>query len=1374
MNSSSSGPDSSNNNHDAAAAAQPARDDSMMMWLPTDVVFQDDDHALGRRRRGQQQQQQQQHNGDDDDDDDKSSFSSMPSSEELLHEEEEGGGGVGCMGGVKGVYASIERKQQRNNKKQHNDEAADPDRRRQHLPRTDTRAGFWQQTNALLRKNLTFQFRNWGTNLALVITPIAFLALLVVLQLVVNRQLSTPSNRCGCECLRCCAYEKVYDNVTNSATFQRVCRDSSDDPEEGRLCSPYAECELYNETNCGLQYSTSDQSIFCAIERPLAWPPLLQLPKDGNRAPDPPPGSEDVGPDGEITGVSPLLWPTNATPMMFTGSDRAAAEYLADGLLARSETLEEALNRLIVAALTAQAVFPQSAESNDMLSRFVTPTDATTTNNATTTPTTPEQEVEEFQRKQADQDRRQRLLQNVLASAQSGGGVGEFLSSAMFGGDPTSQSPPTPEQVQAMRDISRAFQNMNLRYATAAPASYSLYLEPAFMPSADVGAVNVLGSNSGGTGGFSGGDDPNEAVVGAAANSRSSAALEDEITAMLEPRPLWYAFIDCGSISEAAAGAMQTASEALRDNLGIELRCTSAPPVWLTQPEDIDEAIYCAWRSSTCEGVYAPPPNVRDGIPQYGNAQFDFGFSSLEPQAASAVRTAVIGGKSQRFDVSLWFNSSQLASSTRPDGGPGAVPKLDRVNAPINLASNAALRAMWPTSLSDYKPSANLRGLKDTPKPSSELLIEFSTLIGPVFYLWLLNLMLPVNVYALVYEKGSHLRIMMKMGGLSDMTYYFVTYWYMWLIYAVYSLLFVIAGAFIFQLPYFKNNDIGLQIVFYLVYGHVITALSFFFACFFSNARTSLVMMLLFVFISGLVANVAIQEIVVSSVKGMWAVQIFPPFALYRGLWEFGQYGLLAPQVGGVGMTWASLTSDEGNGMLMVLYIMIVDWFVLLIASYYLDQVTDSGTGVRKHWLWFLRGCCARRRERQLRREEMEMEEVEMTANATTTTTTAAAAAASAGRPSVVDVSSSSEDEQQCDAEDVVGEASRVEHLLRQHASSSESAAASAAAPAVMISHLRKQYPRKLAVHDLSMAIGRTECFGLLGPNGAGKSTTLGVLTGLSEPTSGEAHICGLKLGGTTMDEVYGKVGVCPQHDLLWGQLTAREHLLFYGRLKNLSGATLRAEVRRGLDGVALLSVADVPCGKFSGGMRRRLSVAIALIGSPSVVFLDEPTTGMDPVSRRYVWDIILKYKRNACVVLTTHSMEEADVLGDRIGIIVGGRLRCIGEPRALASRFAGYYVVAVTAEDDGDAGRTTRALHDRWLARMNRAFGGEVRAAYALGTSMRFEVPNSGATLAQLFDVMEANRDDWGLVDWGVSSATLDDVFVQVSVSAGAGVEEK
>ena len=153
---------------------------------------------------------------------------------------------------------------------------------------------------------------------------------------------------------------------------------------------------------------------------------------------------------------------------------------------------------------------------------------------------------------------------------------------------------------------------------------------------------------------------------------------------------------------------------------------------------------------------------------------------------------------------------------------------------------------------------------------------------------------------------------------------------------------------------------------------------------------------------------------------------------------------------------------------------------------------------------------------------------------------------------------------------------------------------------------------------------------------------------------------------------IYADMGVCPQHDLLWPALSAREHLRFYGRLKGLSGKSLKEAIKHMLEKVNLSGFAKRRAGGFSGGMKRRLSMANALMGDPSVVYMDEPSTGLDPASKHGLWDVISSAKKNGkrSMVLTTHSMEEADVLCDRLCIMADGEVQCIGLTHELKRRF--------------------------------------------------------------------------------------------------------
>lgn len=203
----------------------------------------------------------------------------------------------------------------------------------------------------------------------------------------------------------------------------------------------------------------------------------------------------------------------------------------------------------------------------------------------------------------------------------------------------------------------------------------------------------------------------------------------------------------------------------------------------------------------------------------------------------------------------------------------------------------------------------------------------------------------------------------------------------------------------------------------------------------------------------------------------------------------------------------------------------------------------------------------------------------------------------------------------------------------------------------VHIHGLRKQFGEKTAVSGLNLSMHHGQITALLGHNGAGKTTTIAMLTGLVPPTSGYATVAGYDIR-TDLASLRENVGVCLQQDCLFPQLTVMEHVIFFSKIKGLYDKKSKEECNKAvltaIDDVALSEKRQSFAKDLSGGMKRKLSVAIAFCGDPKVVFLDEPTSGMDPFARRFTWNVIRKYRENRVIVLTTHFMDEADLLGDR------------------------------------------------------------------------------------------------------------------------------
>jgi ABC-type multidrug transport system ATPase subunit len=190
------------------------------------------------------------------------------------------------------------------------------------------------------------------------------------------------------------------------------------------------------------------------------------------------------------------------------------------------------------------------------------------------------------------------------------------------------------------------------------------------------------------------------------------------------------------------------------------------------------------------------------------------------------------------------------------------------------------------------------------------------------------------------------------------------------------------------------------------------------------------------------------------------------------------------------------------------------------------------------------------------------------------------------------------------------------------------------------------------------------------------------MLTGLYKPESGNAWVAGYDLKNN-LELVQLQIGVCPQFDILWQDLTVEEHLLFYARMKGATPNVEKAVAAKAMKEVYLTKFANFRVKQLSGGMKRRLSVAISLVGDPKIVYLDEPTTGLDPENRRQLWDILAEAKGKRAIILTTHSMEEADVLCSRIAVMTKGVLRCIGQQVRLKTLYGGGYHLFVNCYKD-------------------------------------------------------------------------------------------
>jgi len=310
-----------------------------------------------------------------------------------------------------------------------------------------------------------------------------------------------------------------------------------------------------------------------------------------------------------------------------------------------------------------------------------------------------------------------------------------------------------------------------------------------------------------------------------------------------------------------------------------------------------------------------------------------------------------------------------------------------------------------------------------------------------------------------------------------------------------------------------------------------------------------------------------------------------------------------------------------------------------------------------------------------------------------------------------------------------------------------------------------------------------------LGVNGAGKTTTLACLTGERSATYGDAFVNGHSIAN--QPAVRRFIGYCPQFDALFNLLTGREHLNFYGRVKGLKGDELDKQVNMLLDVLSLTKYADRRAGTYSGGNKRKLSVAMAMIGNPPIVFLDEPSTGMDPMARRSMWEFIRATMSGRCVVLTTHSMEECEALCHRLCIMTAGQLQCLGTPQHLKSKFGhGFQLDMTLAERDGNGSTDITTLRMTVEDALKASFkrfdinlieGNERKLVYemvlkeesARDSDIAGNAGDGGLSLSKVFRTMEDHKKELPIESYALSQTTLEQIFIKMAKRGSEEVSE-
>jgi len=302
---------------------------------------------------------------------------------------------------------------------------------------------------------------------------------------------------------------------------------------------------------------------------------------------------------------------------------------------------------------------------------------------------------------------------------------------------------------------------------------------------------------------------------------------------------------------------------------------------------------------------------------------------------------------------------------------------------------------------------------------------------------------------------------------------------------------------------------------------------------------------------------------------------------------------------------------------------------------------------------------------------------------------------------------------------------------------------------------LVKTYPGKVTLFNFSLDVEDGEVLGLLGPNGAGKSTFIRILTGLERPDAGKIKL----FGKPTSKEGRKRIGVAPQENSIYTLLTCMENLLYFGSLYGVTGKKAKEKAEYLLKELGLSDKQNVPAGYLSGGMKRRVNLACALMHDPQIIILDEPTTGLDPATRRNMWGTVTRIVKetNATLILTTHYMEEAEALCENIAFINAGQIVAEGKPKEL-KKMAGREIAKI---------KSIPGLYSKLEPQLKKIKGIESVTITEHGTVI--ESDNVSQKISEITRIFGKHKEE--IIEFSVSRPSLEDVFLKLTGSQLKGV---
>ena len=603
---------------------------------------------------------------------------------------------------------------------------------------------------------------------------------------------------------------------------------------------------------------------------------------------------------------------------------------------------------------------------------------------------------------------------------------------------------------------------------------------------------------------------------------------------------------------------------------------------------------------------------------------------------------------------------------------------------------------------------------------------------------------LSLYVYRMVGDKESKIKESMKIMGLEE-GQYFLSYFIQYTVINIFSSI-INAGLFTVFLDRISYYHLFVTL---LLWSLNVFALIYFFQSFIDKTKIALVLSLVIYFMMYCVSLACMFE--GGSLAAKIGLSLFPQVCLNNGILLFSkfQYHFRTFK----DREFFEIYTTFSVGLMYIMFV--VDFFLFLFLGFYLNNVLPHDFGIRKplYFIFTSDFWCSNKKRNN---DEKKLIDKKLEENAEED-----------NKENYVVYGSKDDIIKDEVDEKLYGDSPNFEseEIYKNRNKNDDK---------LKIRNIVKMFgDGKIAVNGVNLNFYKDEIFALLGHNGAGKTTLISMLTGMYEATQGTAIYEGVNILDSMNMEIFReKLGICPQHDILFEDLTIREHLEMFSIFKGVESTEVDNEVNKTLHDFQLEDIQYMLAKNLSAGQRRKLSISISLIGGSKVIFLDEPSSGMDITSRRNLWEILKRQTDGKIIILTTHYMEEASVLGKRIGIINAGKMKCIGSPLFLIEKYGKFMSLNVTKEEDCDSNTIIEFIKNN----------AEDIEYEALSEEIMFRIPikneNSGKKtnfdLKSFFTKFDDNVKKLRIKSYSVSMPTLEDVFLNVAAEDNNNIKSK